>query len=64
MDDSVIRAMAKWLDARAGPVSGAPGLGSPAGAAWGGVESGASSRETGRWMFGTGIVTGIGAWTK
>ena len=41
MDEAVIRAIAKWPDvpARRGLVSGTPGLGSPAGVAWGGVES-------------------------
>ncbi|HXF15700.1 MAG TPA: hypothetical protein VN496_01790 [Burkholderiales bacterium] len=42
MDDIVIRAMGKLLDVWPRLVSGTPGLGSPAGAAWGGVESSAS----------------------
>jgi len=41
MDEAVVRAIAKWpnVPARRGLVSGTPGLGSPAGVAWGGVES-------------------------
>ena len=42
MDEAVIRAIAKRLDVWPGLVSGTPGLGSPAGVAWGGVESLAS----------------------
>jgi hypothetical protein len=45
VDEIVIRAMAKWMDVRPGLVSDlSPGLGSPAGVAWGGVESIASVR--------------------